>query len=104
MMDCQLTILNNLGHPITTLDSELSSPEDVREGADTTIECRLDSLPLIPGRYRIDVLLRGRQEIQDGLQAAAYFDVEPGLSGGRPLPADGSDGDTVLPHAWKLPA
>ncbi|HVO55123.1 MAG TPA: ABC transporter ATP-binding protein [Solirubrobacterales bacterium] len=104
MMECQLTILNNLGHPICTLDSELSSPEDVREGVEPTIECQLDSLPLIPGRYRIDVLLRGRQEIQDGLQAAAYFDVEPGLSGGRPMPADGSDGDTVLPHAWKLPA
>jgi lipopolysaccharide transport system ATP-binding protein len=103
MMECQLTILNNLGHPITTLDSELSSPEDVREGVEPRIECRLDSLPLIPGRYRIDVLLRGRQEIQDGLQAAAYFDVEPGLSDGRPMPADGSDGDVVLPHAWRLP-
>jgi lipopolysaccharide transport system ATP-binding protein len=104
MMECQLTILNNLGHPITTLDSELSSPEDAREGDEPKIECQLDSLPLIPGRYRIDVLLRGRQEVQDGLQAAAYFDVEPGLSGGRPMPADGSDGDTVLPHSWRLPA
>ncbi|MFN8216564.1 MAG: Wzt carbohydrate-binding domain-containing protein [Solirubrobacterales bacterium] len=88
MMECQLTILNNLGQPITTLDSELSSPEDVREpGGEPRIECRLEQLPLIPGRYRIDVVLRGRQEIQDGLQAAAYFDVEPGLSSGRPMPA-----------------
>ena len=52
---------------------------------------RIDSLPLVPGRYRIDVLLKGRQEIQDGLQAAAFFDVEPGVieraadaGGGRP--------------------
>ena len=104
-MECSLTILNSLGHPITTLDSELSSPADSRDGqSGPRIECRVDSLPLIPGRYRIDVLLRGRQEIQDGLQAAAYFDVEPGVIDGRPMPAIGADGDVVLPHTWQLPA
>jgi lipopolysaccharide transport system ATP-binding protein len=105
MMECQLTILNSLGHPITTLDSELSSPADSRDSeSGPRIECRVDSLPLIPGRYRIDVLLRGRQEIQDGLQAAAYFDVEPGVINGRPMPSIGADGDVVLPHTWQLPA
>ena len=104
-MECSLTILNSLGHPITTLDSELSSPNDVRDGeSGPRIECRIDSLALIPGRYRIDILLRGRQEIQDGLQAAAYFDVEPGVIDGRPMPAMGADGDIVLPHTWQLPA
>lgn len=105
MMECSLTILNSLGHPITTLDSELSSPADSRDsGSGPRIECRVESLPLIPGRYRIDVLLRGRQEIQDGLQAAAYFDVEPGVIDGRPMPSIGADGDVVLPHTWQLPA
>jgi lipopolysaccharide transport system ATP-binding protein len=105
MMECSLTILNSLGHPLTTLDSELSSPADVRDGqSGPRIECKVDSLPLIPGRYRIDVLLRGRQEIQDGLQAAAYFDVEPGVIDGRPMPSIGADGDIVLPHTWQLPA
>jgi lipopolysaccharide transport system ATP-binding protein len=105
MMECQLTILNSLGQPITTLDSELSSPADSRDSeSGPRIECRVDSLPLIPGRYRIDILLRGRQEIQDGLQAAAYFDVEPGIIDGRPMPSIGADGDIVLPHTWQLPA
>ena len=105
MMECQMTILNSLGHPITTLDSELSSSADIRDGeSGPRIECKVDSLPLIPGRYRIDVVLRGRQEIQDGLQAAAYFDVEPGTIDGRPMPAIGADGDVVLPHTWQLPA
>jgi homopolymeric O-antigen transport system ATP-binding protein len=104
-MQCELTILNNLGHPITTLDSELLSPEDVREpGGEPRISCEIESLPLVPGRYRIDVLLRGNEEIQDGLQAAAYFDVEPGISLGRPLPVEAADGDVVLPHRWRLPA
>jgi lipopolysaccharide transport system ATP-binding protein len=105
MMECQLTILNSLGHPVTTLDSELTAPADVREdGGEAQIECTIDALPLVPGRYRIDVLLKGRQEIQDGLQAAAFFDVEPGVIDGRPMPAAGSDGDVSLPHAWRLPA
>ncbi|HEV7482396.1 MAG TPA: ABC transporter ATP-binding protein [Solirubrobacterales bacterium] len=105
MMECSLTILNSLGHPITTLDNELSSAADIRDsGSGPRIECRVDSLPLIPGRYRVDVLLRGRQEIQDGLQAAAYFDVEPGVINGRPMPSIGADGDVVLPHTWQLPA
>jgi lipopolysaccharide transport system ATP-binding protein len=104
-MGCELTILNSLGHPVTTLDSELSAATDVRDAdLGSRIECEIDALPLIPGRYRIDVLLRAGQEIQDGLQAAAFFDVEPGVIDGRPMPATGSDGDVILTHKWRLPA
>jgi lipopolysaccharide transport system ATP-binding protein len=104
MMECRLTIVNSLGQPIATLDSEVSAPSDIRDGAlGPRIECDVDALPLLPGRYRIDVLLKGRRQIQDGLQAAAFFDVEPGVMGGRPMPTTGSDGDVVLPHTWRLP-
>lgn len=103
-MECQLTILNTLGHPISTLDSELSSAVDRRGSERTRIECEVASLPLVPGRYRVDIVLRGRREVQDDLQAAAFFDVEPGIVDGRPTPALGSDGDTVLSYAWLLPA
>jgi hypothetical protein len=48
-------------------------------------------------------MLKGRRQIQDALQAAAFFDVEPGVLGDRPLPVAGSDGDVVLPHRWRLP-
>jgi lipopolysaccharide transport system ATP-binding protein len=105
MMQCRLTIVNSLGQPITTLDSEVSAPSDVRNGdLGARIECDLPQLPLLPGRYRIDVLLKGKGQIQDGLQAAAFFDVEPGVIDGRPMPAAGADGDLVLAHAWRLPA
>ncbi len=103
-MQCELTILNSLGHPVTTLDSEVSAPTDVRDsGLGPRIECEIEALPLIPGRYRIDVLLKANQDIQDGLQAAAFFDVEPGVRGGRPMPVAGADGDVVLSHSWRLP-
>ena len=103
-MECELTILNRLGHPVATLDSELSSPADVRDGElGPRIECEIAALPLIPGRYRVDVVLKANQDVQDGLQAAAFFDVEPGVLDGRPMPATGADGDVVLAHTWRLP-
>jgi lipopolysaccharide transport system ATP-binding protein len=104
LMDCQLTVSNSLGHPVMTLDSTLVSPADVRgESSEAQLECDLEALSLIPGRYRIDLVLRGNREIQDGLQAAAFFDVEPGILEGRPIPPDGLDGDVVMPHRWRIP-
>lgn len=105
MTECRLTILNSLGHPVATFDSEVSAPTDVRDSElGGRIECEIEELPLLPGRYRIDVVLKGKRQIQDGLQAAAFFDVEPGVLGGRPTPISGADGDVVLTHAWRLPA
>jgi lipopolysaccharide transport system ATP-binding protein len=104
-MECRLTILNSLGHPVATLDSEVSAPVDARDPElGPRIECELEGLPLLPGRYRIDVVLKGKRQIQDGLQAAAFFDVEPGVVRERPTPISGADGDVVLAHRWRLPA
>jgi lipopolysaccharide transport system ATP-binding protein len=103
-MECRLTIVNSLGQPVATLDSEVSAPTDRRDGdLGHRIECEIPALPLLPGRYRIDVLLKARSRIQDGLQAAAFFDVEPGMLGDRPIPSGDADGDVSLRHAWRLP-
>jgi lipopolysaccharide transport system ATP-binding protein len=105
MIECRLTIVNSLGQPVATLDSEVSAPVDARgDELGARVECKIDLLPLLPGRYRVDVLIKGRRQIQDGLQAAAFFDVEPGVIDGRPIPPSGLDGDVVIPHAWHLPA
>lgn len=104
-MECVLTIVNSLGQPIMTLSSELRSPQDARDpDLGPHLECALDAIPLVPGRYRIDVLLKGRRQIQDGLQAAAMFDVAPGMMDGRPMPGATTEGDIVLPHTWRLPS
>jgi lipopolysaccharide transport system ATP-binding protein len=103
--ECKLIIANSLGQPITRLDSWQSSPSDVRDPAlGTTIECELESLPLLPGRYRLDVSVRAKSAFQDGLRGAAYFDVEPGVVGDRPVPVQGHDGDVILSHVWRLPS
>ena len=102
--ECRLTIANALGQPVTTLDSELSAAADTRDPAlGSRVECELAALPLVPGRYRVDAIVRGRDQLQDGLQAAAFFDVEEGVVAGRPIAAGGSEGDVVLAHRWRLP-
>jgi lipopolysaccharide transport system ATP-binding protein len=103
-MDCRLAIVDSLGQLVTTLDSELSSPADRRERElGPRIECELPAVAFVPGRYRIDVVVRAKQQIQDGLQAAAFFDVEPGVFDGRPMTASGGDGIVAAPHVWRLP-
>jgi lipopolysaccharide transport system ATP-binding protein len=105
LMECQITILNTLGSPVVSFDSEIAGPADTREERlGPRLECHIAALPLLPGRYRIDVVLKGRNQIQDGLQAAAFFDVEPGVLDGRPAPPAGSDGDVALSHTWRLPS
>jgi lipopolysaccharide transport system ATP-binding protein len=102
-MECQLTIVNSLGQPLCTLDSEMSAPVDVRDPElATRLECEVESLPLLPGRYRVDVIVKAKRHIQDGLQAAAFFDVEPGMVAGRPMAVE-AEGDVSLPHSWRLP-
>jgi lipopolysaccharide transport system ATP-binding protein len=105
MMECRLTVLNSLGQPIVTFDSEQPAPADEREAdLGPAIECHIPTLPLAPGRYRVDVVVKAQHQIQDGLQAAVFFDVEPGVVGDRPMPTSGTDGDVFLPHVWRLPA
>jgi lipopolysaccharide transport system ATP-binding protein len=105
MTECRLSIFNSLGHPVATLDSEVSAPIDRRDPElGPRIECELPQLPLLPGRYRLDVVLKGKRQVQDGLQAAGFFDVEPGVVADRPTPISGADGDVVLAHRWRLPA
>jgi lipopolysaccharide transport system ATP-binding protein len=105
-MECRLTIVNSLGQPVATLDSEVFGPDDIRrEDLEGHIECEIDALPLVPGRYGIDVRLAARRRLQDGLRGAAFFDVEPGVVDGRPMPvAHAKKGNVVLSHVWRLPA
>jgi lipopolysaccharide transport system ATP-binding protein len=103
-LQCRIVIANTLGQPVTVFDSEISARQDVRDPElGTRIECEIGSLALLPGRYRVDVVLKARNQIQDGLQAAAFFDVEAGVVAGRPMPTAGADGDIALSHVWRLP-
>lgn len=103
-MHCRLTVVNSLGQPVATLNSEVHSPRDVRDSElGPRFECEIASLPLLPGRYRIDVRIESQETTQDNLHAAAYFDVEPGVIDERPMPPYGVEGNVVMQHVWRLP-
>ena len=67
------------------------------------IECDLGALPLLPRALPRRRRAQAKRQIQDGLLAATFFDVEPGVISGRPMPATGSDGNVALEHTWQLP-
>jgi homopolymeric O-antigen transport system ATP-binding protein len=104
---CVLMIANGLGSVVATFDSQMSSPADTDDPSlGPRIECEIPVLPLLPGRYRLDVWVAANMQLQDGLRTAAFFDVEPGVIEERPMPAAGGDvfeGDVVMAHAWRLP-
>jgi lipopolysaccharide transport system ATP-binding protein len=102
-MSCTFTIHNSLGHPITTLSSALSTGDDLEDSdIGNRFECIVDEVLLAPGRYRIDVEIKGEGHLQDHLEGAAYFDVEEGPVRGRPI-TEAARGDLVLPHRWCRP-
>jgi lipopolysaccharide transport system ATP-binding protein len=104
---CTLTILNHLGQPVSRLESGNVGPLDRTAHADAPdrpaqFVCDVETLPLLPGRYRIDVQLRGTHQVEDEIDSASMFDVEPGLLSGRPVPVNGV-GDVALDHRWTVP-
>jgi lipopolysaccharide transport system ATP-binding protein len=103
-MACGFTIANHLGHRVAGFRSSLGAPPDAVDPAlGNAFSCRIDRLPLVPGRYRVDVELWARGVLQDALEGAAVFDVEHGTLAGRPV-ADDQPGDVAIEHAWALPA
>jgi lipopolysaccharide transport system ATP-binding protein len=105
---CTLTVLNNLGQPVCRFASgnvsalDRSVPQPAAEDSPARFVCEVDELPLLPGRYRVDVLVRGTHHTEDRIASAAMFDVEPGVLAGRPVPRTGS-GDVAVAHRWIVP-
>jgi lipopolysaccharide transport system ATP-binding protein len=89
-----------LGDPITTFDTADLSMND-REGDAFIVH--VDSLLLRPGHYRLDVALVAEDRVvEDHVEMAAMFDVEPGLINGRSISAASGFGSISLPHRWTI--
>jgi lipopolysaccharide transport system ATP-binding protein len=101
---CSFTLFNHLGQPIATLTSSSAAPGDTVDGDGGAVAvCEIDELPLVAGRYRIDVEVRDHAHLQDALEAAAMFDVEQGVMAGRPVAREDGAGDIAIRHRWTLP-
>lgn len=104
-LSCGFTILDDLGQPLVQFKSDVPGPEDsFHSNGAVRFICQVDELLLVPGRYRVDVFIRGGGERQDLLEAAHFFDVEVGQLRGRMITApDNQRISTLMPHRWTSP-
>jgi lipopolysaccharide transport system ATP-binding protein len=105
-LQCSFTVYDEGGSDVTYFDSGEASPLDVPFDSETqsrpgTVTCELDELLLLPGRYRVNVALYLDGELQDHVEAAAFFSVAPGSLRGRPVASTPGRGGIQIPHLWK---
>ena len=94
---------DELGLPVARFDSSLPGPDDRQVLDDLGAVCEIDELPLLPGRYRLDVRIWADNHLQDELEGAAFFDVVPGLIRGRPIAEREAGANVAVPHRWLMP-
>jgi lipopolysaccharide transport system ATP-binding protein len=101
-LTCSFAIYDKVGQPVTFFDSALHSEADLADLIQPrTFQCVIDELPLLPGRYRIDVNLYWSREHQDTLEAAAFFDVKQGKLRERPAGNYANYGNVLIHHHWR---
>ena len=101
---CIFTIYDDFGQPLATFNSAVRGPDDSRDTSlGNSLVCHLDELPLVPGRYRINVAVSADGELQDHLEGAAFFEVEQGAIRGRPVIRGKGYGRICLQHHWTSP-
>jgi lipopolysaccharide transport system ATP-binding protein len=100
----QFTVYDHQGQAIVAFNSAVPSPKDSRDAKlGSAFACEIDELPLCPGRYRLNVAVSSGIDLQDHLEAAAVFDVEPGQLNGRAVGEQQRYGVVAVPHRWILP-
>ncbi len=101
---CLVQIFDQYGHPITRFNSGFSTLDDCSDAAmGSRFICTIDEMLLAPGRYRLDVALQANGEMQDYVEAAAFFEVERGAVRGREVPRAEGNWKFFMPHRWKSP-
>jgi lipopolysaccharide transport system ATP-binding protein len=102
-LSCSFTIYDQFGQPVTYFDSARSAPCDEIGEAPDRFLCRIEELPLLPGRYRLNVALESGGNLTDHIEGVAYFEVEASPLRGRILSAQAGYGSVQFPHSWVHP-
>jgi lipopolysaccharide transport system ATP-binding protein len=92
------TIFDDLGTPLSHFDTFRAGPLDSLATAPINrFVCRIEELHLLPGSYRINVMVSVNRVMADHVEGAAVFEVQDGLARGR---RPGSWGKVHVPHVW----
>jgi len=104
-MSFVFTLYDQNGSPVSFFNSAVHGPEDARNPTSgPQFVCDVDELPLVPGRYRVNVAITTDGKLEDHIEAAACFDVEQGQLRGRPIRHGNQYGAVCLQHRWTLPS
>ncbi len=77
-VDVAIVVRDNFGTCLTTLASHFIGCSPEIDAKTTRVQFCLDRLPLLAGRYRLDLWCGTANDEQDVLQDALIFDVNPG--------------------------
>jgi lipopolysaccharide transport system ATP-binding protein len=103
-LDCVFSLFDQAGQPISIFSSQQRTSADrVGDAKSTEFHCVIPNLPLVPGRYRVDVLLKRGKDVVDRVDAAAHVDVSAGVLHGRSVSRSGRYGSVAIQHQWSLP-
>jgi lipopolysaccharide transport system ATP-binding protein len=98
------TLYDHHGQAVAGFSSAIPGPADGRDAAlNDAFICELDEFLLLPGRYRLNAAVMSGTALQDHVEAAAVFDVEPGQVDGRLVDMNRVYGVVALPHRWIAP-
>jgi lipopolysaccharide transport system ATP-binding protein len=100
---CDFTIYDEWGHAVAYFSSAVPSVEDqYAPSEEPVLVCEIPELPLVAGRYRINVAISQGHELVDHLEGAAVFQVCEGSLRGRPV-VPNRFGKIHIAHRWLLP-
>jgi lipopolysaccharide transport system ATP-binding protein len=103
-MECMFNIYDDFGNAIANFNTNLRSDIDIEyPEKNNCYECYIEQLLLTPGNYRINVAINAEGILQDRVENAATFIIEPGGKvDNRPIPLHTSS-RIHLPHRWAIP-
>ena len=102
-LTCTLAIYDYLHRAVCRFSSRvLCDADDTAPGRRFRVV--VQDLALLPGEYTVNVALHAGAEMEDHLEAATGFEVQPGVMAGRPLPEIGGEAWIAPAHAWTVPA
>ncbi len=102
-LTCTFAIYDSRLRPVCRFSSRVIGEED--RVADTdAFTCDIPELTLVPDEYVANLVLKCGPELEDRIDAAFKFRVEPGQLGGRPLDPTLKDSVFAPRHRWTVPS
>jgi lipopolysaccharide transport system ATP-binding protein len=96
------SVYASMGDVVFHCSNRVSGQEIGRAPAAGTFRCTIPRLPLMPGRYSVNVYSEVNGSPADWVQGATFFDVMQGdFFGSGQLPPEGH-GRVVVEHGWEV--